>query len=125
MNIRRIVPTLALLPLLTVFCVCSRALANGPIILEPGKGFVHIYGGAGTTGNYYNIDGVVKPFDSVETKFSAIMFGVNFNYGVIDGLELNLELPMGYFSVTSAQKFPDRSIFSPVPARTESLGRPA
>jgi hypothetical protein len=106
--------TRTLLFLFLLMLVPSALRASGPFILPEGKGFIHIYGGAGRTGNYFNINGTIKPFDSLETAFTATLFGVSFDYGLLSGLELNIDVPIGYFRVSSVSKFPDRSIFSPV-----------
>ncbi len=92
----------------------GHATSEGLFTFEPGKGIVHVYGGWGRTSSFYRTDGDVRLFDTVGTVFSAGLFGVTADYGLIDGLELNLDVPIGYFSLSSEERFPSRSIFTPV-----------
>ena len=88
--------------------------AGGTPVLEPGKGMIHIFGGGGVTTNYYNIDGILKRFDTLQTAFTAITFGLTASYGIFEHLELNADLPIGYFAISSNSRFPSRSVFSPI-----------
>jgi hypothetical protein len=91
----------------------STAHAGGPFVLEPGKGFAHLYGGALRADQYYNTEGEMRSYDTLKTDFSAVMFGLSADYGLLEGLELNFEMPVGIFTLTSASRFPDRQIVSP------------
>lgn len=87
--------------------------AGDPVVLAPGTGSVVIYGGAVSADHFYTIDGDLRRFDTNGTGFSAVTFGLTLRYGIIDGMELNGELPISSLSVTSLMRFPDRSIFAP------------
>jgi hypothetical protein len=96
-------------------CNAGRLFAGGgPFILSPGQGEVYVDGGWGRTGNYYDTEGNLKLFDSVQTSFSLVTLSLRANYGLNGGLELNLNVPVGYYQLTSKKLFPDRSIFQPV-----------
>ena len=86
---------------------------GGPTVLKKGKISGHIYGGSSRASNYFRVDGQQRLFDSSGTSFSAIVFGLTLDYGWSSNLELNLDLPFGYYAVSSESRFPDRSIFSP------------
>lgn len=102
--------TLAHLLLLTA----SRSLQAGdPIILDPGKGSVVIYGGSLSADHFYDIQGDLRRFDTNNTRFSAVLFGTTCRYGLTNRIELSAELPLAYLSLTSRSRFPDRSIFAP------------
>ncbi len=104
------------------FCLLLLALllpttflhAGEPVPLAPGRGRAIVYGGWLGADHYKDIYGNLKRFDTVGTSFNALIFGLSADYGLIDGLEANLELPLGYFSLTSNSRFPKRSIFAPV-----------
>lgn len=82
--------------------------------LQPkGKGEAWVYAGGGSTRNYFNVDGNQRLFDSLETSFLSLTFGVALDYGLLDRLELNVNIPMGYYALTSLSRFPDRSILAP------------
>ncbi len=105
----------ALIFLFSALAASPETRGQGDAFLQPkGKGEIRVYAGGGSTRNYYNVDGNQRLFDSLETSFLAINFGASFDYGLLDRLELNLNLPMGYYAVSSLSRFPDRSIFSPV-----------
>jgi hypothetical protein len=91
----------------------SPAAASGPFVLEPGKGFAHLYGGAYRADQYLDTEGEMHAYDTLKTSLNAVMFGISADYGVIDGLEANFEMPVGIFSLTSKERFPDRRIVSP------------
>lgn len=97
-----------------LFFPVATAWGGGSFLLPSGKGVVRIYGGAGSAEGYYTATGEQHRFDTLQTSFVATMFGITADYGVMDGLELNVELPVGYFRIHSKERFPDRSIFSPV-----------
>lgn len=108
---------LTTLPLLaaviTATLLPGRALAGEPVTLPAKKGTVYIYGGSARASRYYNLNGQLKRYDTLGTDFTATTFGLSANYGLTDDLELNLDVPVGYYSLTSKSRFPDRSIFSP------------
>ncbi len=83
-------------------------------VQKPGDLFVHVFGGAQRSNTIYTADGDSRLFDTLGTSYSAVLFGPSVDYGVIDGLEVNVDMPIGYLSVTSDEKFPDRSIFAPL-----------
>src|SRR5437763_755996 len=87
----RLFITLFLL-LVATFLGSPRVLTagGGPFILSPGKGEVYVDGGWGRTGNYYDTNGDLKLFDSVQTMFTVITASLRANYGLDGGLELNL-----------------------------------
>jgi hypothetical protein len=89
------------------------AHAGDPQVKPPKKGTVYIYGGAARASRYYNLNGDLKRYDTLGTDFSATTFGLSANYGLIENLELNLDVPIGYYNLTSKSRFPDRSILSP------------
>ena len=80
---------------------------------EDGKGEAWLYFGGGSTRNYYNVDGLQRLFDSLQTSFLSLGMGVSFDYGLMNNLELNVGLPISYYRLTSNSLFPDRSIFAP------------
>jgi hypothetical protein len=102
--------------LFSLLCILGAgvATAGDSLVLPAGSGRVRIYGGSARAGNYYDTRGNLKLFDSVQTSFVATTFGFTFDYGLTDALELDLDLPIGYFQVSSKSRFPTRSIFSPV-----------
>ena len=101
-------------PLLLALLLPNRCIYAGePVPLAPGKGRAIVYGGWLGSDHYQDIYGNLKRFDTVGTSFNAIIFGLSADYGLIDGLEANIELPLGYFSLTSNTRFPKRSIFAP------------
>src|SRR4051812_20275303 len=65
--------------------------AGGNPLAEVGRGTIYIYGGGGTTTNYYNINGIIKPFDTLGTTFTALTFGLTASYGILDNIELNID----------------------------------
>jgi len=81
---------------------------------EKGKGEVWMYGGGGSIRNYFNVDGNQRLFDSLETSFLFLTLGTSLDYGLLDRLELNVSIPIGYYAISSLSRFPDRSIFAPV-----------
>ncbi len=115
MVIRRAFISIATLVLLIITLgFTSPLFAGGGAFIQPkGEGFLTLFGGTGSTENYYNIRGNLRKFDTVGTVFTATTFGLGYDYGITDALELNVELPIGYYSVTSETRFPDRSIFAP------------
>lgn len=108
------VSSLLLAAVILLFFSAPAADAGGSFLLPSGKGSVSIYGGSGSAEGYYNADGHQQRFDTLQTSFVATTFGITADYGVMDGLELNAELPFGYFRIHSKERFPDRSIFAPV-----------
>ena len=108
-GVRLFVITLVLLPLLVTI---SKAQGSA-FLSEEGKGFVHLYGGAARADHYYDVDGNLRALDTHKTSFGAVNFGVTANYGLTPDLELNLDLPIGYYSISSTSRFTPRSIFSP------------
>lgn len=115
MFIRRSITSIAtLLPFLSILVSgFGTAHAGEPIILPKGKGVVSIYGGPARASSYYNTTGRLKRFDTLNTDFSALIFGLTANYGLTDWLELNADVPLAYYKVTSSGRFPDRSVFFP------------
>ncbi len=87
--------------------------AGDPVVLAPGKGSLIVYGGSLSADHFYDINGDLRRFDTNVTRFSAVLFGTTFRYGLATDLELNVELPLAYLSLTSKKRFPDRSIFAP------------
>lgn len=87
--------------------------AGDPTVATPGGGTVLISGGAARADHYYDTNGDQKRFDTLATTFKATTFSLGLNYGITEGLELNLEIPVGYYTISSKDRFPDRSIFSP------------
>jgi len=102
------------LAVLLLLCMSTTAHAGDPVIMPEGKGNVYIFGSSARASSYYNTAGRLKRFDTLQTDFTALIFSATLNYGLTESLELNAEAPVGYFTLTSAQRFPDRSIFSPV-----------
>jgi hypothetical protein len=86
---------------------------GGAFTLEEGEGRANIYGGTAAAKNYYDIDGNLRLFDSVQTQFSATTFGITVDYGLTGALELNFDMPVGYYQLTSKSLFPDRTIVAP------------
>ncbi|MEZ4784255.1 MAG: hypothetical protein R3F28_09305 [Candidatus Kapaibacterium sp.] len=88
--------------------------AQGDAFLQPsGEGEAWLSVSWTSTRNYYNTEGTTRIFDSVRTTFTNFTLGLSADYGLSDDLELNLELPIGYYTLTSGSRFPDRSIFAP------------
>lgn len=98
---------------LAMIAAAGKAHAGEPLVLDPGKGFVFIYGGSAKASRYYNINGDLKRYDTNQTEFNATTFGLTLRYGVIENLEVDLDIPVGYYSLTSRYRFPDRSLLSP------------
>lgn len=99
---------------LLIFILPSNARGQGDAFLqEKGKGEAWLYLGGGSTRNYFNVDGVQRLFDSLETTFLSLGIGVSVDYGLMNNLELNVALPISYYQLTSASLFPDRSILAP------------
>ncbi|MBS1911747.1 MAG: hypothetical protein JST22_07160 [Bacteroidetes bacterium] len=86
--------------------------AGNPIVQPKGKGELTIYGGSSSTTGYYDVNGVMKRFDTLATEFTATTFGMNMTYGLTDDVQLDLDVPLGYYSITSKALHPKRSIFS-------------
>jgi hypothetical protein len=108
-----------LFSLILSFALSAGARADGradgpPLVLTAGKGFVRLYSSWGRTNTFYRYDGELRLFDTVGTSYAATIFGVTGDYGLTDALELNVDIPVGYFSLTSESRFPSRSIFMPV-----------
>ena len=105
--------------LLGLFCatllLCSgEVFGQGDAFLQSGgEGEAWLSINWESTRNYFNTEGQTRLFDSVQTTFFAFTFGLSADYGITNDLEANLELPVGYYSLTSASLFPDRSIFAP------------
>lgn len=113
-SIIRAMRAIHLISAFLVMLVLPQAIHAGePLVLAPGKGSVYIYGGSASATRYYNVNGDLKRFDTLRTEFTATTFGLTVNYGLMDDLELNLDVPIGYYSLTSQTRLPDRSIFSP------------
>jgi hypothetical protein len=89
------------------------ARAGDPEIIAAKKLRTYIYGGSARASRYYNLDGDLKRYDTLGTDFVATTFGLTAAYGLLDDLQLDLDLPVGYYSLTSKSRFPDRSIISP------------
>lgn len=87
--------------------------AGDPVVLAPGKGSLIVYGGSLSADHFYDINGDLRRFDTNVTRFLAVLFGTTFRYGLATDVELNVELPLAYLSLTSKKRFPDRSIFAP------------
>jgi len=101
--------------LLLVFLTAhGSSFAGDPIVLAKGDGSIVVYGGAVWADHFYTIDGDLRRFDTVGSTFSAAIFGTTVRYGIAEGIELNAEIPVGYLSLKSQERFPDRSIFAPV-----------
>lgn len=114
MSIRRSITHIAaLVPFLSLLLIIGTARAGDPVIMPKEKGVVYIYGGPARASSYYNTAGRLKRFDTLQTDFSALIFGVTANYGLTDWLEVNVDMPVAYYKVTSNGRFPTRSIFSP------------
>ena len=111
MRVRLYTPLLS--AMLLLFSLPGIATAGDPVVTPARKGIVSIYGGAARASSYYNIDGRLKRFDTVQTDFSMLLFGLTMNYGLTDWLELNLDVPVNYSKLTSNGRFPERSIFAP------------
>jgi hypothetical protein len=88
-------------------------VAGGAFTLEEGEGRINIYGGFANASNYYDIDGNLRLFDSVQTRFSTTTFGITADYGLTEDVELNFDMPIGIYNLTSKALFPDRSIVAP------------
>ena len=99
--------------ILAMAAASGNVRAGEPLVLAPGTGTVFIYGGSAKASRYYNLNGDLKRYDTNQTEFNATTFGVTLRYGVIDNLELDVDIPVGYYSLTSKYRFPDRSLFSP------------
>lgn len=100
--------------ILCLFSVYGVANAQGDAFLQaPGAGEAWFYAGFANARNYYNSDGNQRLFDSLQTSFQSYTVGLAVDYGLLDRLELNVGLPIGYYSISSDGLFPDRSIFSP------------
>ncbi|HVK37388.1 MAG TPA: hypothetical protein VNA88_02565 [Candidatus Kapabacteria bacterium] len=97
-----------------ILVVTARAYASGPFVLPVDSGFVQLYGGAIRADHYYNTAGSLRPYDSVKTDLSVVVFGVTADFGVLDGLEVNLDVPLGIQTLTSKALFPDRRIVAPM-----------
>ena len=80
---------------------------------EEGAWEVWISGGGGSTTTLFDTDGTQRLFDTAGTTFGAWGLSVSADYGISDRLELNLSLPIGYYTLTSDRRFPDRSILAP------------
>lgn len=106
-------PALIAQVLIALLLAGARADAGGPFVEEQGKGFAHLYGGAIRADHYYNTSGEWIPYDTLKTDLSIVVFGISASYGVLDGLELNLDLPLDILTLTSGSRFPDRRIVSP------------
>jgi hypothetical protein len=104
---------LAPLSLALLLLAAPHASAGGPFVAEPGKGYAHLYGGSIRADHYYNTAGTLRPYDTLKTELNAVMFGITGEYGIAEGLELNLDLPFGIFTLSSESLFPDRQIVSP------------
>ncbi len=89
------------------------ASAGDPVIKPAGKGIVSIYGGASRASSYFNTAGRMKRFDTLQTELGVLTFALAMNYSLNDWLELNVDVPISYYSLTSNDRFPDRSIFAP------------
>lgn len=111
MRIRTCIPILSAMVLL--LGLPGIATAGDPVVLPAEKGIVSIYGGATRASSYYNTLGRLKRFDTARTDLNVLTFGMTLNYGLTSWLELNLDVPVAYYKLTSSERFPDRSIFSP------------
>lgn len=99
--------------LLALLLVASRAAASGPFVIDAGKGYAHLYGGAIRADHYYTTEGDLRPYDTVKTDLNIVQFGLSADYGILDGLEVNLDVPLTIYTMTSASRFPDRQIVAP------------
>ncbi len=100
--------------LLLVPILAAGARGQGDAFLQStGEGEAWFSVSFAGTRNYFSGDGETRLFDSLETTFTSWTFGLSADYGLLDNLELNVDLPIGYYSLTSASRFPDRSIFAP------------
>lgn len=102
-----------LLLLLLLIGSATGAAAQDAFLQEKGKGQLWLYGGGGSTRIYFNAEGNQRLFDSLQTSFTAFTLGGTLDYGILDGLEANVDLPIGYYAVTSTSRFPDRAIVAP------------
>lgn len=94
--------------------VGTEARGQGDAFIQSkGKGEVRILAGGGSIRNYFNVDGNQRLFDSLETSFLSLTFAASLDYGLLDRLELNLNVPITYSAVSSMSRFPDRSILAP------------
>jgi hypothetical protein len=90
----------------------SGARAGEPQVIGASKGRIFIYGGSARASRYYNLNGDLKRYDTVGTDFTATTFGLTGYYGLTDDIELDVDIPFGYYILASKSRFPDRSIFS-------------
>jgi hypothetical protein len=90
-------------------------MAGEPVLVtaKKGKGIVSIYGGSARATRFYNTSGELQRYDTLQTDFVATTFGLGGNYGLTDELQLDVDVPLVYYSLTSSDRFPDRSIFAP------------
>ncbi|MEO5931536.1 MAG: hypothetical protein ABIR47_16500 [Candidatus Kapaibacterium sp.] len=102
------------IPTLLLFLSMHANLLGGePVTKQRGHGSVSIYGGSARASRYYGIDGELRHLDTSETELTATTFGVSGNYGLTNDIQLDAEIPIGYYSIVSQSRFPKRSIFSP------------
>jgi hypothetical protein len=113
MHNRAGIPLAMVMVVVLLLAAADARAGGGPTVVRKGKISGHLYGGSARAANYFTPSGLQRLFDTAGTSFSAATFGLTLDYGVGSNLELNLDLPIGYYSITSESRFPDRSIFSP------------
>jgi hypothetical protein len=99
--------------IVTIALDVAPAVAGGPFVLEAGEGIARLTGGAYRADQYYNTEGRLRTYDTVKTQLNVVRFGLSGDYGLIDGLELNVDVPIGIYTLTSRAQFPDRRIVTP------------
>lgn len=107
---RRLIPFLFLL--FTISWAPLRGQSDA-FLQEKGAWELWVSGGGGSTTTLFDTEGTQRLFDTAGTAFGAYVLGVSADYGVSDRLELNLSLPIGYYTLSSDRHFPDRSILAP------------
>jgi len=101
----------SLLIIIVSIAAGSDLRAGEPITSAKGKGIIAIYGGSARATSYYNIRGVLRRYDTLNTDFVVTTFGLWGNYGLTDDLQLDFDMPVNYCGISSEDRFPDRSIF--------------
>lgn len=114
MQVRPVPVALILLFLLSVPSGLSLFAQSDAFLQPQGKAEVWLSGGGGSTKTIFDTDGRQRLFDTAGTTFGAYVLTVSVDYGLADNLELNASLPLGYLTLRSDVKFPDRSILAPL-----------
>jgi|GEM_PF-2043574 len=79
-------------------------------ILSPGRLLVKFDGGALSADHYYGVASELRRFDTNGTSYTRLFARPSVRYGLFDRFDLSLELPLTYERLTSAERFPERSI---------------